>query len=395
MRQKTLKQRLLQSGQTQKLTLAIVVIAIAALGTFLIIGSHAASPYISTTADSGTVANGATKKTCAGASDGNCVLFNTSSVGGQQANCLQLQSDGLHPVYATLDSCNYPSPDTAGVPSGTTLTTVGSSCGTGCLPPNTTWTGSELAITGPTTINDLNIPGNIYFVASDFSNPSQADVTIENSKIQASTGATLIDLQGAGHVTIKYTQVSGTYSGSTCTGPASYDIADGGTANVLDHDVLSCAGEPVNGSGFTLTNSYLFVDGYPAGEHLEDFYIPGKGSADIENNTLLQPNDQTAAIFGDAKLGALNGVTIKNNLIAEGGNNGNVAIGCVNAGVPNEGYGYDTNVVVENNRLSTVYDTASSPFASGNTDGGTGTTWLGNYMDNAPSDIVSQPIGPC
>jgi hypothetical protein len=144
------------------------------------------------------------------------------------------------------------------------------------------------------------------------------------------------------------------------------------------------------------------VDGYPSGEHLEAFYIPGGGTADIEDNTLLQPNNQTAGIFGDGKLGALNDVTIKGNLIGEGGNNGNVAIGCYasyaqngyKAG-PNNGLGYSTNVVVENNRMSTVYDTAQWPFAAGNTDGGSGTIWSGNYMDQDPSIVVSQPVSPC
>lgn len=390
-----------KSSKTQQIVAAIVVLLVAVIGTRLLIGSHAASPYTSTTAYNGTLANGAQAEPCASAANTSCVEFEGSNSGKEQANCLQLQSDGIHPVYSTLDACGYPSPDSTGPPAGTTLTTVGSgSCSNdSCLPANTVWDAStgELGITGPTTINDLYIPGYVYFVTSDYnySGPNADPVTIENSKIEADTGGTLVDLQGASNVTIKYTDVSGTYTGTACSGPASYDIGDSGTNDIVDHDDLACSGEPINGSGFTLTNSYLIADGYPAGEHVEDFYIPGGGSDEIENNTLLNPNNQTATIFGDAKLGALSNLTIENNLLATGGTNGDIAVGCYASGVANEGYGYDTNVTVENNRLSEAYNTSSMPFIVGNTDGGPGTTWSNNYMDSNPSDVISQPVGAC
>jgi len=57
----------------------VVVLAIAAIGTYLIVGSHAATPYASTNADNGTVAGGATKQTCSGADDGSCVTFGTAT----------------------------------------------------------------------------------------------------------------------------------------------------------------------------------------------------------------------------------------------------------------------------------------------------------------------------
>ncbi len=57
----------------------IIVLLIAALGTHLILGSHAATPYASLTADSGTLTSSAIKQTCPGASDGNCVVFSNTS----------------------------------------------------------------------------------------------------------------------------------------------------------------------------------------------------------------------------------------------------------------------------------------------------------------------------
>jgi hypothetical protein len=59
----------------RKLTPLIVVLVFAGIGTALLLGSHAASPYTSTTASSGTLTSGATSQTCIGASSGSCVLF--------------------------------------------------------------------------------------------------------------------------------------------------------------------------------------------------------------------------------------------------------------------------------------------------------------------------------
>src|ERR1039458_1557274 len=64
-----------QTKSFQQLTAILVVLIVAAIGTYLLIGSHAATPYASINADKGTLANGATKQTCSGSSDGSCVMF--------------------------------------------------------------------------------------------------------------------------------------------------------------------------------------------------------------------------------------------------------------------------------------------------------------------------------
>jgi hypothetical protein len=72
-----------------KIVAFVVVIIIAALGVYLLTGSHAASPYASTTADTGTLADGAVKQTCSGSTDGNCVAFDgTAQSGGGGANMI-------------------------------------------------------------------------------------------------------------------------------------------------------------------------------------------------------------------------------------------------------------------------------------------------------------------
>jgi hypothetical protein len=67
-----------QTKRAQQITAILVVLIVAGIGTYLLLGSHAATPYASITADQGTLANGATKQACSGSSDGNCVVFGSS-----------------------------------------------------------------------------------------------------------------------------------------------------------------------------------------------------------------------------------------------------------------------------------------------------------------------------
>src|SRR6478672_2554233 len=62
-----------------KVPLVIMAVIVGATGIYLLTSSHAATPYISINADTGTLANGATKQACNGASNGNCVVFGGAS----------------------------------------------------------------------------------------------------------------------------------------------------------------------------------------------------------------------------------------------------------------------------------------------------------------------------
>jgi|GEM_PF-4155232 hypothetical protein len=64
----------LQNSLLKYLGVGGIVLVVAILGTYLLIGSHAASPYASVTANNGTT-SGATQQTCAGASTGSCIVF--------------------------------------------------------------------------------------------------------------------------------------------------------------------------------------------------------------------------------------------------------------------------------------------------------------------------------
>jgi hypothetical protein len=83
-----------QNNLFKYLGIAGIVIVVAAIGTYLLVGSHAASPNLSVTANSG-VTNGVSQQTCAGASTGSCVTFGGS-------------------VTASLDTARSLSPDFLG-----------------------------------------------------------------------------------------------------------------------------------------------------------------------------------------------------------------------------------------------------------------------------------------
>ena len=76
-----------QTKRTQYITAALVVIAVAGIGTYLLTPSHAATPYASINAGTGTLASGATKQTCSGSSDGSCVVFGSAPGSGAAPGC--------------------------------------------------------------------------------------------------------------------------------------------------------------------------------------------------------------------------------------------------------------------------------------------------------------------
>jgi hypothetical protein len=78
-----LKKHFLNKTKTVQVLVTVLVVAVVAgIGTYLLTGSHAATPYSSITADSGQLASGAVKQSCSGATDGDCVAFEPTNNGG-------------------------------------------------------------------------------------------------------------------------------------------------------------------------------------------------------------------------------------------------------------------------------------------------------------------------
>jgi hypothetical protein len=304
----------------------------------------------------------------------------TSSGGGGGNNCLQTQNSsgfnpfenplgsGSYPNYADLDACGYPSPDTAGVPSGTSLTTVSSSCN--CLPSGDSYSGDELYIGSTGTVSNVSMPDGYVVLGV-------SGATITDSLLRCNVcnqGGGIIAPQG-NSLTITHSTIGGTGGGSDCTSPSSQDIGPSNGGGTLNYDVFDCSVEDINGSGYTLTNSYVIVDGFTSGSHNEDIYQPGGGSNTIKDNTLIDPLSSTASIFMDEKLGSEGTTIISGNLFSGAGYGDGMVVG---------GGG---NVSVTNNRFSAAYGSSDVGSVCSNT------TWSGNVMDSDGSTVSIPSIG--
>lgn len=71
-----------QPKRIQQLTAVLVVLIVATIGTFLLIGSHAAAPYNTTSADQGDLTGSANTTSCTSSSDSTCVVFGGSGSSG-------------------------------------------------------------------------------------------------------------------------------------------------------------------------------------------------------------------------------------------------------------------------------------------------------------------------
>jgi hypothetical protein len=73
-----------------------IIIVVAAIGVYLLSSSHAATPFASVYASSGSLSNGAISQACSGSSDGNCVAFGDSSVASLLEQEKQIVSKGVN-----------------------------------------------------------------------------------------------------------------------------------------------------------------------------------------------------------------------------------------------------------------------------------------------------------
>ena len=208
--------------------------------------------------------------------------------------------------FANPGSCGYPDParGTVGVPAGTTLKP----------------SGSIKVTTAGTVISGMDIAGFITVSANN--------VTIQNSRITmvgggcgptSPCGNADIRLTCACTVTISHVELT-TDAGTTVEHAIrnSYD----GTI-LVDHvyqhgntDALCWCGNA------TIRDSYSTIHLAMSDDHLENLYIDGF-TDDIEHNTFINEQTQTANIFGNTNNGSggacSNRLTVTNNLMAGGG----------------------------------------------------------------------------
>jgi hypothetical protein len=247
------------------------------------------------------------------------------------------------PNYASLDGCGFPSPDTTGVPAGTTLTPVASAS----LPTGASWnaTYNEFDIYGNNvTVSGLSIPGSVKITGNG---DTLSDSYIDDTKNPGNAGNPTV---------LVYEQTGGT------TTLSDDEIDCGGTAWAINNAgqlPMTLTGSYIHddeggvfGANNTIEDNYMIADHNPAG-HIETVYIPG-GTAPsvpptlVEHNTILNSTGDTAAVFLDNHAGGATGnynVTVTDNVMGGGGY---VLYGDSNGDT-------SQNIVVTNNRFTRLY----------------------------------------
>jgi hypothetical protein len=162
----------------------------------------------------------------------------------------------------------------------------------------------------------LNITGAIYINAEN--------VIVKNDCI-----STVGDLAGARNIQITAFGAHATISHVTAKGKnTTTEAVQLGITNdendpgvIVSYAYLSNCGECLHGA-MELTNSYVTSNAEIPSEHTEDWYFDN-ATITAKHNTLINPEGQTANIFGNTNGGlggiATNRLIIENNLFAGGG----------------------------------------------------------------------------
>jgi hypothetical protein len=249
--------------------------------------------------------------------------------------------------FAVPSACGYPDGTNTGVPAGVTL--------------------SASSVTTITTAGTVISGAKLGCIAIDANN-----VTVKDSDISGSASSSFCVSIGDG--------VTGTLlSNDTIHGldgssnAVEYAVRDYGNGTVMQAlNVYNCT-ECIYGAGATVEDSYIHGMATVAGSHYEDFYDGGGSGLKILHDTVLNEQNQTAAIYMSPDFGVVSNVTITDCLLAGGGYT-------VYGGASSSQAG--SNIQITNNRISKglesnygqwgwiAYDTGAT--VSGNVDDTTG-----------------------
>jgi hypothetical protein len=223
--------------------------------------------------------------------------------------------------------------------------------------------GSIVVNTPGTAISGLNVTGTIYVNADN--------VTIKDSLITNSSPsgfAIRVDPRADGTV-IEDSTIRGQNAGSDSVEYAVDN--EGNDTQALRVQMYNCS-ECYAGAGL-LKDSYAIVNASTDGAHYEDVYYGGGSEAlNVRHNTLLNPHDQTACVFGGTDFGPEQNLVISNNLLAGGGY-------LIYGG---SGDAATRNVQVTGNRFSTIYFQHGGYFGIDAYLAPSVTAWEGNFWDD-------------
>jgi hypothetical protein len=206
--------------------------------------------------------------------------------------------------FSSPHSCGYPDPSNTGVPAGVPLGASGS-----------------LTITQPgTVVSGLQVTGTIDVLASN--------VTIENTRVIQNTSCGPINACGNSAIEIA-SGLSGVVIRNVETvsvpgGTCEHDIRNTGSSLTIERAYLHACDSNVYAAGPTvLKDSYGIAEIAMSSDHIENIYF-NETSFTAIHDTLLNPVEQTAVIFGNSGGGSdvtncSNQLTVLESLLAGGG----------------------------------------------------------------------------
>ena len=256
------------------LTVGLALALAAAVGSFLVLGSHRA----------------------AASAPGP-----TLSQGLRQGGCA-----------AVPHSCGFPDATNTGVPSGTTLKTVPGQVSSG---PGWSYnsTDNEVDVTGDEAV----LAGLSFHCGVDI---SASNVTIKDDRI-VTGGNFAISLRHTVGVTIEDSTVSGQNATTGRVGSAIDDIYGDSTGMVIQYDNISAFKTGVQVSTGLVSRNYIHDFGYVPGDHTNGIFVNGTTEPlMIYQNTILNSRGQTDAISLDASAVGhpVADKTIEDNLLSGG-----------------------------------------------------------------------------
>jgi hypothetical protein len=236
--------------------------------------------------------------------------------------------------------CGFPDTATVGAPAWMTLRSVPSqvSSGPGWYYDPRGWVevdGNGAVLSG------LDIPHSLDISASN--------VTIKDVNVQTSGPSSFgISLRNTSNVTIENSDIEGDNSGAGRLMVGIKDIFGNSTGTAVLSNNISRVSTGVQVYEGLIQNNYIHDMGYISGDHVNGITVSGGTTPlTIQHNTILVDSGQTDAISLFQDTGVEANKVIKDNLLAGGGY---AIYGGNKVGAPAA-----TNIVIEDNRISTIY----------------------------------------
>lgn len=373
----------------------IIIVAIGITGAYLLISTHAATPYASVNADSGLLTGGAVSQADSTTSDKAKVVFNgTGST--QTTNCMP-----------SPEACGFPDPAAT---SGSSVVGPVDSSGKSVACSSLTASGSVNSTSTGQSITGLDINGYVLVTSSG--------VTLNNDCITSTGGgSTCTNSTGPGssHQCFPLWIESGsatvtntTIRGADANGNSIIGVANSGNSGTMDHDYIYNCTECVHDS-WIINDSYMTSNANSENTaHPEDVYLSDT-SFTANHDTFISGVGQStdAVFFGNTNGGGggpcSNRWMVKDSLLTVS-NNGNYILGtCSNSSSAGSSAALD----FENNDFGPggnacgdggiVWDTHCGQ--NGNNVGawcsglGSRLTWTGNFRDSNGSAVFCSPSG--